>query len=74
MVSAYSGFFFYAISFTFLINTFSHVTFETCVLWFTNTNKDCSFKVARNSFLARTAWAADCVCLREHTRLTQVQI
>ena len=32
------------------------------------------FKVARNSFLARAAWAADCACSREHTRLTQVQI
>ena len=31
-------------------------------------------KVARNSFLARAAWAADCACSREHTRLTQVQI
>ena len=33
-----------------------------------------SFQVARNSFLARAAWAADCACLREHTKLTQVQI
>ena len=32
------------------------------------------FKVARNSFLARAAWAADCACSRERTRLTQVQI
>ena len=32
------------------------------------------FKVARSSFLARAAWAADCACSREHTRLTQVQI
>ena len=31
-------------------------------------------KVARNSFLARAAWLADCACLREHTRLTQVQM
>ena len=29
------------------------------------------FKVARNSFLARAVWAADCACSREHTRLTQ---
>ena len=29
------------------------------------------FKVARNSFLARAAWSADCACSREHTRLTQ---
>ena len=34
----------------------------------------CKFKVARNSFLARAAWVADCACSREHTRLTQVQI
>ena len=33
-----------------------------------------TFKVARNSFLARAAWAADCACSHEHTRLTQVQI
>ena len=31
-------------------------------------------KVARNSFLARAAWAADYACSREHTKLTQVQI
>ena len=53
---------------------FPHAVLANILSRFACRETNIEFKVARNSFLARAAWVADCACSRERTRLTQVQI